>query len=372
MESGVLTSLSLVFLVAGLTLWITSLALSRRSRRYRHGMHALLQLAGQAHDPLDLPAAAWPILQRAGWQSIRWTGDWYGQPVAGHIGTDPESDLDGAALQEFDIRSGQDVRLSLQMLHSSSRGEQRLLAAQLAQVFLLLIETRLRERTGALSAALAEQARLTLYLQHDMRNLAQWVMWVSADFSNAQSEKDLLVLGERLQSNAPLAQERAQRLMNALGKSRHSLPPRSIALREAVGQAAQLAGIELDIVGDAQVWIAPDVLARVLDNLLSNLAGDWRQGHSARPKAHLGSAEQTGPPMPQLALVCPLPPHGLGLSPERLFEPFASGRPGGLGLGLFQARKSLRDVGGDLKASLDLGHVRFDLSLPTPQDQASV
>ena len=54
----------------------------------------------------------------------------------------------------------------------------------------------------------------------------------------------------------------------------------------------------------------------------------------------------------------------MALPPEKLFEPFASGRPGGLGLGLYQARKSLREAGGDLRATAEPGQLRFALSMP--------
>ena len=52
------------------------------------------------------------------------------------------------------------------------------------------------------------------------------------------------------------------------------------------------------------------------------------------------------------------------ISPAKLFEPFASGRPGGLGLGLYQARKSLQEAGGDLSAEIDANGIHFALSIP--------
>lgn len=366
MASGVLTSLQLAFFAAGLTLWLTSLALSRRARRYQSGMQTLLQLGGSNLEPLDIPAAAWPVLRNAGWQNLQWEGDWYGQPVQGFLGTSPDQPLRKAVPQTFALSSGDEVQLRIQMLHSAPRGEQRLFAIQLAQVFVLLLETRLRERTGALSAALAERARLSLYLQHDMRNLAQWVGWVSTDFANAHTEPDLLAAAQRLRGNAPLAQERARRLNAALGKSGQTAMPCEMGLREALGHAASMAGVDMSIEGDVVAWITPDILARALDNLLTNLAADWREGRTTPPHARLHAvlAGDGQPTMAGLNLQCPLPAQGMDLAPERLFEPFASGRPGGQGLGLYQARKSLREAGGDLKASVEQNCLQFDLLIP--------
>jgi len=66
----------------------------------------------------------------------------------------------------------------------------------------------------------------------------------------------------------------------------------------------------------------------------------------------------------EIQLLSPLPPEAEQIAPEKLFEPFASGRPGGLGLGLYQARQSLREAGGDLQASLSAVGISFALHMP--------
>ena len=368
MESAALNSLSLVFLVAGATLWLVSLGLARRARRYQAGMQSLLQLASHNLEPLDIPQAAWPALTGAGWRSLVWQGDWYGQSVQGALGVPVSAAHKSAAEQTYILASGDEVTLTLRLTHSAPGGEQRLFASQLAQVFVLLLETRLRERTGALAVALAERARLSLYLQHDMRNMTQWVSWVSTDFAAAHSDDALLAAARRLQGNAPLAQERAQRLNTALGKEPHAETPTAMDLRQALEQAARLAGLELPVTGEAVGWIAPGALARVLDNLLSHLASDWREGRGGQPHVQLDQLDSSlavgGEAVSRITLWSPLPAQGQRVAPDKLFEPFASGRPGGLGLGLYQARKSLREAGGGLSASVVEQQLRFVLQLP--------
>ena len=370
MESVVLTSLTLVFLVAGVTLWLTSLGLARRAKRYQAGMQTLLQLGGQSLEPLDIPPAAWPVLEAAGWRSLAWEGDWYGQAVQGALGLPWSALPPKAVVQTFALASGDEVHLTLRLLHGAPRGEQRLFATQLAQVFLLLLETRLRERTGALAVALAERARLSLYLQHDMRNMTQWVSWVSADFAAAHSPEALLSAAQRLKDNAPLAQERAERLNAALGKAPHADTACQMDLRLGLEQAARLAGLELPVAGEASAWVAPSSLARALDNLLSHLASDWREGRAGQPRVelHTGTTPGQSQGMATVTLWCPLPTKGTGVAPEKLFEPFASGRPGGLGLGLYQARKSLREAGGGLAASVVGDQLCFVLHLPQKRE----
>lgn len=368
MVSAVLTSLSLIFVAAGLTLLATSVALSQRARRYRSGMQALLQLGGQNLEPLDIPGAAWPVLQGAGWQHLALTGDWFGHPVsvvlgAAAQGTAPAPKTNALVVQ---IDSGNDVHLGLRLTHSASRGEERLFAEQLARVFVLLLETGVRARTEALSVALAERARLSLYLQHDMRNLAQWVGWVCADFAACTESGALLAAARRLQDNAPLAQERAHRLIAALGKQPVSDNPRQIDLRVAIAKAAHLAGIEVKMSGEAQAWIARGLLARALDNLFSNLAANWRETSAEQSVLQLRTVDLSDDarPMAEIDFFSPWPEPGVRIAADKLFEPFASGRPGGLGLGLYQARKSLNEADGELRAVPSEAGLSFVLRMP--------
>ncbi len=367
MVFAVLTSLSIIFVVTGVILLAVSLRLSHRARQYRGALQDLLQLGSQDVEPLDIPAAAWPALASGGWRSLSWSGDWFGHPVEGRLGEAEGTPQPKKAL-ELDIGGSSDVRFRLRLVHAASRGEERLFAEQLARVCVLVLESRLRSRTEALSVALAGRARLSLYLQHDTRNLAQWVNWVSADFAASTTPETLAAAAKRLQDNAPLARERAQRLIAALGKQQAVDAPRRIDLYQAVTQAARLAGFEPNVSGKADVWVADSLLARALDNLFSNLAPGWRNALSRQPvlmiRAVAGNADTQ--PSVEMEFVSPWPEQGVRLPSEKLFEPFASGRPGGLGLGLYQARKSLREAGGDLQATVDAEGLTFLLRLPAP------
>lgn len=369
MAFDVLTNLSMMFVVVGVVLLAVSLRVSRRARRYRHAMETLLKLGSQDLDPLDIPPAAWSALALGGWQALAWRGDWFGHPVEGHLGhrLEPQWEKQHRAL-EFDVDCGSDVRLHLCLFHRARRGENRLFAEQLARVFVLVLDSRLRSRTEALSVALAGRARLSLYLQHDTRNLAQWVNWVSADFAACTTSDALMAAAKRLQENAPLARERSQRLTTALGRQQQVDAPRRIDLLQTVTQAARLAGVEPNITGKADVFMADSLLSRALDNLFSNLASGWREAMSRQPVLHIRQVphEIGGKNAVELSFFSPWPEQGTRVPAEKLFEPFASGRPGGLGLGLYQARKSLREAGGDLQAKPEFDGVAFLLQLPAP------
>jgi len=370
MDYGVLSSLSLICLAAGLTLYVTSRSLARRARSYQAGMQSLLQLGAQGLDPLDIPPTAWPLLAAGGWQHLQLSGDWFGYLVESEWGKKSDQPLKRGQKASkplaFRLSSGNDVLLVLTLTHSAVRGEGRMFAEQLAKVFVLLLESALRVRTEAISVAMSERARLTLYLQHDMRNLAQWVGWVCADFNNCDESESLLIAARRLQQNAPLARERANRLVAQLGNNPADQQSTRLDLRLAVENAAHLAGVQVSISGQAQAWIAQALLARALDNLFSNLAPNWRNPGADKPVLHLQTIAEGPfkPAMAELRFFSPWPDAQTRIAPVRLFEPFASGRPGGLGLGLYQARKSLQEANGDLRAEVDSIGITFILTIP--------
>ncbi len=370
MDYGVLSSLSLICLAAGLTLYVTSRSLARRARSYQAGMQSLLQLGAQGLDPLDIPPAAWPLLAAGGWQHLKLSGDWFGYLVESEWGKKPDQPLKigqkASTPLAFRLSSGNDVLLVLTLTHSAVRGEGRMFAEQLAKVFVLLLESALRVRTEAISVAMAERARLTLYLQHDMRNLAQWVGWVCTDFNDCDQPESLLIAARRLQQNAPLARERADRLVALLGNNPANQQAARLDLRRAVDTAAHLAGVQVTVSGQAQAWIAPALLARALDNLFSNLAPTWRNPGADKPVLQLRTSTEGPfkPAMAELRFFSPWPDAQARIAPVRLFEPFASGRPGGLGLGLYQARKSLQEANGELSAEVAPNGITFVLTIP--------
>lgn len=348
--------LSLIFIVAGLALLAAVAYLARLVRRHRRSLGALLKLAQSGLDPLQLPAAAWPALAGGGITRMEYSGSWFGQPVESRFGAAHEL----AHPFTFKISTDGDVNIDFRLHVRSDRGEERLFAENLAGVFRLLLETAVHGKMEALSAALTEQARLTLYLQHDLRNLAQWVEWLAADFASAQDEKSLLDIARRLHTSAPHAAARARQILDATCKPTASPGAEAVALGYAIRQAAEHAGIAIAIKRDARVFLRRDLLNRTLDNLLNNVAPLLRSHPDL--KISVVITREEGKVIAKFDM--PRLPEVANIPPERLFEPFASGRPGGLGLGLYQAHQSLAEAGGELLAEVREDHIRFRLTLP--------
>lgn len=105
----------------------------------------------------------------------------------------------------------------------------------------------------------------------------------------------------------------------------------------------------------------PEALGRALDNLIDNALDHTPKGGTVEVRARK-SADGT-------ALVLGVSDSGPGVAPqlrERLFEPFVSGRPDGIGLGLALAREIVVAHGGTARHVPQASGACFELEIPWP------
>jgi len=364
-------SLPLIFVAAGLVLLLAVSYLARLVRLHRRILGSLLKLAKADYVPLELPAAAWPSLAEGGIQKLDYAGIWFGQPVQGHFGTAQHGRH--ARPFSFKVAADGDIQLDFKLYARTDHGEARVFAENLVGVFQLLLETAVHIKMETLSVALAEQARLTLYVQHDLRNLAQWVEWLAADIADARDDSAALGIALHLRTSAPHAVARAHRILDTVCKppTTPTPPPQSVALIEVIRQAAEHAGISVtldqnSVAQNTRVSMRRDLLDRTLDNLFSNAAPLLR----SRPDTTISISITHAADKVLVTIKMPRFKELAQLPPERLFEPFANGQPGGLGLGLYQARKSLHGTGGELVAEVCQDGLCFLLNLPGAEPNA--
>lgn len=354
-----MTLLPWLLVALGLLLLLVAWVVWHRGRRAHQCIAALLALPTDMH-PLRWPERAYPILARSGIGGIHWEGVWFGDPVQGHWGQALAPQWPRQTLS-----AGDDCTVELRWADVARTDETRALALAVVEVFAQTWLSRMRERTQAVAVALAQRAQVQLYWQHDMRNLAQWVGLLAEEFGSA-TPAQLERLAQRLQRQAPLLQARANQLLavteaSAPAQSATSPPIQALGLLQ---NAAELAGLAVEVVnqdgGDLPPLLLDATVAQALerasDNIFSNLARDSGARHGGAP----------------LRCECAAPadvlhvrlhtPHLSTPWPRRAFEPLKS--PTGSGMGLYQARRSLRDVGGDLQAVEMPEGVVFTLNVP--------
>jgi hypothetical protein len=340
-------------------------------------MDHLLALRDQMHeDPLGTLVKHQHTLAQVGLRSIDWQGSWYGARVAASLGVAIKPALTPSTGPRVLSQYFQydDISLTLRVGLKGLRGERRLFAMQAAEVLFAMLQGALAARQLALVAAINQRARVGIFLQHDMRNLAQWVQLVAEDFGAADSDELLMHRARRLRKNAVLAADRAKRMAQALLNP--AWQPSALTqlteldLAAQILQAGHLHQVAIELEGTATLQWDSTAWATVLDNLLGNVSSLSRERLLAahcRVAIHKADGEvdvvggDAGQHIrvhfetPQLPLEVPL---------EKLFEPWSSSRVLNKGLGMYQARKQAEQAGGQLYAEHLGTGIRVVLCIP--------
>ncbi|MFT3693821.1 MAG: ATP-binding protein [Kofleriaceae bacterium] len=113
--------------------------------------------------------------------------------------------------------------------------------------------------------------------------------------------------------------------------------------------------VRLEHTGTATVSIDHDAFTRAIDNVLRNAVEASPRGEVVRVEIRSDSA----------AVLVDVLDHGPGLPPGlALFEPFATTKPDGVGLGAFIAQSLVLAIGGDITYSREDSWTRMRISLP--------
>ena len=142
--------------------------------------------------------------------------------------------------------------------------------------------------------------------------------------------------------------DRFSETIRPLALRREAVPLASLleSVRTALGEEAEAKGVPVRVAVDPPALKASvdrDLLAQALSNLVRNALeatdrGEIRVSAAGRKKSVVIRVEDTG---------MGLPPEDL----DRIFEPFHSSKPSGLGVGLFLVRNIVQAHGGTIAAS---------------------
>ena len=336
---------------AGLSMAFALVWLRVGARRRQRVFEAAGRLRTQFEaDPLQGLQGCEDWLTQAGLASLEWHGDWYGVPVHAEVRS---VRVRRGATRHLERRFSQpDVDLCLRIGLQGVHGEARLFAEQAAQWFFLVMEGALASRELALNASMAQRARLAVFVQHDMRNLAQWIELVAQQLDGACSPGQLAQAARSIQLGASAARERAQRIAQAIGRGAPVATPESLHealdIEDELARAAAMhqVALDLEIQADARslrwdrhAWTV------TVDNVLGNISRLAREcGQQARCAVRVRRIEdetEVSFATSDLPLQLPL---------ARLFEPWVGTRPAGSGIGLYQARRTTLAAGGQLTA----------------------
>jgi len=238
------------------------------------------------------------------------------------------------------------------------------LAAVTARVRDVVEQAQRREREAIRAEQLAAVGQLAAGVAHEVRNplVAIKLLIESALAGGELTADDLRVIHGEV--------GRLERAAQGLLDFARPAPPRreAVDLRAVVGAAidlvrgrAALQNVQVEVEtppGPAVAAVDAAQMQGVLVNLLLNALDAMPSG--GRATVGLGRTDRT--------VTLTVRDTGPGIAPgilRRLFEPFASTRDTGTGLGLHVSRRVVRDHGGDIRGSNDPnGGAVFTIALP--------
>jgi signal transduction histidine kinase len=291
---------------------------------------------------------AWPLLAQSGLLGMRWKLDWFGVMTQGQVGK-----ADGLSIEK-EIEVGE-MKLAISF-QQSRHSERRYFNEALIETFLLLLRTDMWIKAGTIDATFSQMSKLTLFLQHDMKNVAQFIQLMSDQLVTVPAGKELQVL-DYLRAAAPLIRQRADHIVRTLtlGQS-HGSTTRAMQLRDELQQICQLYRLECTIAGDARITVPENTLDSALDNVLKNYSDLGLRDAEVKPFVTITIHDNVSDVEIRITAANTAPVAQM----ERLFEPFWSSDEAGLGIGLYQSRQMLEMCQGTIKVrQSETGQLEF-------------
>lgn len=316
------------------TTWL--LGQARRRARITNELVALNE--EMAFDLPDFLRHCWEPLAKAGFKGISWQLDWFGSSISSSQGSEGEVFIH----RKLEV---DDISLVVNLYDGNRRFEQRYFSTVLSESFFLLLYTDMWVKLGSVQGAFAQAAKLSVFLQHDMKNIVQLISLVAEQLENTAVGQEEKLL-DSLRTVMPPLRERSERFLNTLSSQLPTDKTHTVNINEAFHKTADIHELEIEISGEGEAVINQQSLHSICDNLFGNYIDESRRNPHSQPSLEIEITKEDA-----YIQICIRDRKGRPcLWPERLFEPFWSEKGDGLGIGLYHARQLVRSAGGSLQA----------------------
>lgn len=228
-----------------------------------------------------------------------------------------------------------------------------------------LLKTAQRQAASYLARMLTAEAllearkfesfnRMSAFVVHDLKNL---VAQLSLTLKNAERHGHKPEFQADMLETVAHVEARMRGLMTQLQEKRSIDPPRAVnvgALMQGAGRLRHPSGCQLAVTdrteGAAVVLAHPERLERVLGHLVQNALDATPDDGKVTIQIHSPDAGK---------VVVTVEDTGCGMSPEfireRLSRPFQTTKNSGMGIGVYEARQYLNEIGGTLSYDSEVG-----------------
>jgi len=238
-----------------------------------------------------------------------------------------------------------------------------------------LLKTAQRQAAGYLDRMLAAEAllearkfdsfnRMSAFVVHDLKNL---VAQLSLMLKNAERHRDNPEFQQDMLETVAHVESRMRGLMSQLQEKRSIDPPRAVdlvALIRAVCEHKRnqrpLVDLQLGTAAACEVTAHPERLERIIGHVVQNALDATDEAGKVSLTLEMADAAR-------VRLV--VEDNGCGMTPdfirERLSRPFQTTKSSGMGIGVFETRQYLEEIGGTLRYDSEVGvGTRVTIELP--------
>jgi signal transduction histidine kinase len=349
-----IASLYPYLILIGLSIILATSLLLIQARARVEITNELVQLNQSLNFDLpDFLRHCWQPLKKAGFKGVSWELDWFGSAVSRSEGSAAEGVIER-------VLEVQDIRLTITLYDGKRRFEQRYFSTVIAESFFLLLYTDMWVKLGTVQGAFAQTAKMSVFLQHDMKNIVQLVSLMAEQLETAPAGSEKKIIAG-LKSVMPTLRDRSERFLGSLSNQTAATLKEPVDLNEVLQKTAEIHELAISVQGEGVPNIGQKALDSIFDNIFGNYVDQSRRHPNVPVKIHISIEQCDG----HLTIAI-YDEHGQPcLWPERLFEPFWSEKGDGLGIGLYHARQLIGEVGGSLTAITPVNEpLKFIVVLP--------
>lgn len=317
--------------LVGLTLILVVWYLQAQSRELKKAILKLYEVNKVVNqDALDFIEQAWPILKAAGFKGMKGEIVWFGEVRR------IEKGKEAAVSYPVSLAEG-GMDFQLLLAAPRLRGEKKLFAQLIFQTFKSLLVLDVSNKNTQFFLSQKRLEKYQLFVQHDIKNLAQFIQLLADQVREVESEDEKNQLVEHLKKVLPGVTERAEKTIKQMTLSSGAFQGvESIEFASEITRIAKGLDIQYQLHGSFSCSMSYALFEQVIQNVLENFqhhAYDKPLLIDVMPDGHVifSMARQKGEK---------------DIQSERLFEPFWSSSEKGMGLGLFITRELLSTVGG--------------------------
>lgn len=251
-----------------------------------------------------------------------------------------------------------DFSIHIEIVPKSFKGEERYLYSLILETLFLLIKNDLLIKIKTANDTFTNIAKLQTFIQHDIKNIAQFVQTLSYNLQNITDQEDEQRLINYLKESSSGLLIRANKIIGALeiDAEKDDEPKTKIYINESLESLIKSYNLKCNIKGNASVFGRESRIFLIFDNIFKNIYDkSLQEDLECDIEIYQNGDNVTTRILDTGSQINDI---------EKIFEPFYTTKTSGLGVGLYQVKNIVTRMGGKISAENTDHGVKFEITIP--------